>query len=189
MAAGNEMRVSDAEREAAASELREHFASGRLDSEDLSERLDRALAAKTQGDLNALFTDLPSSWRSPGSAFGSGGSGGSGTAGAGAGTGPGADDRWQYAGRGMGGSYWGGQGGSWQPGRRAGAGIAMLLFVMPVLLVFGIITVFGAGGGNRSIGIVLLLAAFALLRRLLLMIFGRRGRGGSGPRGPRRRRR
>jgi len=188
MAAGNEMRVSDAEREAAASELREHFASGRLDSEELSERLDRALAAKTQGDLNALFTDLPSSWRSPSSAFGSGGSGGSGTAG----SGTGADDRWQYAGRGMGGlggSHWGGQGGSWQPGRRAGAGISMLLFLTPVLLVFGIISVFGIGGGGRPIGIVLILAAFALLRRLLFMILGRRGRGGSGPRGPRRRRR
>ena len=29
------MRVSDAEREAAAAELREHFASGRLDQEEL----------------------------------------------------------------------------------------------------------------------------------------------------------
>jgi len=186
MAAGNEMRVSDAEREAAAAELREHFASGRLDSEELNDRLDRALAAKTQGDLNALFTDLPSSWRSPSSAFGSGGSG---SGGSGTGTGPGADDRWQYAGRGMGGSYGGGQGGSWQPGRRAGAGIGVLLFLMPVLLVFGIVSVFGIGGGSRPIGIVLILAAFALLRRLLFMILGRRGRGGSGPRGPRRRRR
>jgi hypothetical protein len=175
MAAGHEMRVSDAEREMAASELREHFASGRLDQEELNERLDRAFAAKTRGDLNALFTDLPSSWRSPSSAFG-----------------PGPDDRWQHAGPGMGGSSWqeqGGQGGSWQPGRRAGAGIAMLLFLMPLLMVFGILSVFGIGGGGRPIGIVLILAAFALLRRLLFMILGRRGRGGSGPRGPRRRRR
>jgi hypothetical protein len=160
MAAGNEMRVSDAEREAAASELREHFASGRLDSEELNERLDRAFAAKTRGDLNALFTDLPSSWRSPSSAFGPD-----------AQAGPGADDRRQYA------------------GRRAGAGAALLLFLMPALLVFGILSVFGIGGGGRPIGIVLILAAFALLRRLLFMILGRRGRGGSGPRGPRRRRR
>jgi Domain of unknown function (DUF1707) len=164
MAAGHEIRVSDAEREAAASELREHFASGRLDSEELNERLDRAFAAKTRGDLNALFTDLPSSWRSPGSAFGPT---------------PGASS-WQEQ---------GGQCGSWQPGRRTGAGIGMLLFLMPVLLVFGIISVFGIGGGGRPIGIVLILAAFALLRRLLFMIFGRRGRGGPGGRGPRRRRR
>jgi hypothetical protein len=167
MAAGNEMRVSDAEREAAASELREHFASGRLDSEELNERLDRAFAAKTRGDLNALFTDLPSSWRSPSSAFGPG-------AQAGPGGQAGSDERWQYA------------------GRRAGAGVGLLLFLMPVLMVFGILSVFGIGGGGRPIGIVLILAAFALLRRLLFMIMGRRGRrgrGGGGSRGPRRRRR
>ncbi len=54
------MRVSDAEREAAAAELREHFASGRLDQEELDERLSAVFAARTRGDLNALFTDLPS---------------------------------------------------------------------------------------------------------------------------------
>jgi len=61
VAAGNEMRVSDAEREAAADELQEHFASGRLTQDELDERLAAAFAAKTHGDLNALFTDLPSS--------------------------------------------------------------------------------------------------------------------------------
>jgi hypothetical protein len=160
MASGYEMRVSDAEREAAAAELREHFASGRLDQDELNERLDRAFAAKTRGDLNALFTDLPSSWRSPGSAFGPGPQ-----------AGPGTDERWQYA------------------GRRATAGIPVLLFLMPVLMVFGILSIFGIGGGGRPIGIVLILAAFALLRRLFFIIIGRRGRRGGGGRGPRRRRR
>src|SRR6202012_4220262 len=61
--AENEMRVSDAEREAAAAELQEHFASGRLNQDELNERLAAAFAAKTRGDLNALFTDLPSSGR------------------------------------------------------------------------------------------------------------------------------
>ena len=61
MAAGNEMRVGDAEREAAAAELREHYASGRLTLDELNERIDKAFAAKTRGDLNALMTDLPSS--------------------------------------------------------------------------------------------------------------------------------
>ena len=61
MAAGYEMRVSDAEREAAAAELREHFASGRLTQDELDERLTAVFAAKTRADLNALFTDLPSS--------------------------------------------------------------------------------------------------------------------------------
>lgn len=58
------MRVGDAEREAAAAEVREHFASGRLTQEELNERLDQTFAAKTRGDLDAVFTDLPSaSWR------------------------------------------------------------------------------------------------------------------------------
>ena len=39
MAAGNEMRVGDAEREAAAAELREHYASGRLTLDELNERV------------------------------------------------------------------------------------------------------------------------------------------------------
>ncbi|MGC1569460.1 MAG: DUF1707 domain-containing protein, partial [Trebonia sp.] len=60
MAAGNEMRVGDAEREAAAAELREHYASGRLTLDELNERVDKAFAATTRGDLNALMTDLPS---------------------------------------------------------------------------------------------------------------------------------
>src|ERR1700742_1102578 len=60
MAAGPEMRVGHAEREAVAAELREHYASGRITLEELNERLDKAFAAKTRSDLNALMTDLPS---------------------------------------------------------------------------------------------------------------------------------
>src|SRR5215470_2949945 len=60
MASGFEMRVGDAEREATAAELREHYASGRLTLEELNERLDAAFAAKTRGDLNAVMRDLPS---------------------------------------------------------------------------------------------------------------------------------
>src|ERR1700689_3621315 len=61
---GFEMRVGDAEREAAAAEVREHFASGRLTQEQRNQRLDPTLAAQTRGDLNAVFTDLPSTtWR------------------------------------------------------------------------------------------------------------------------------
>jgi hypothetical protein len=61
--------------------------------------------------------------------------------------------------------------------------------LLSALLLFGILGVFGIGTG-RPIGVVLIFAAFALLRRLLFVIFGRRrtrgGRGGG--RGPRRRR-
>lgn len=153
MAAGNEMRVSDAEREAAAAELREHFASGRLTQDELDERLAAAFVAKTHGDLKALFTDLPSS---------------GGWAGAGAGSGAQERENAQRvtAGRGI--------------GRLVAATVLIwLLFIVGILGVFGI-------GTGRPIGIVLLVAAFALLRRLLFMIFGRRMRRGRGC-GPRRR--
>jgi hypothetical protein len=53
------LRVSDEERERAASELREHFAQGRLDSDELAERLDRAYAARTGSELQTLRADLP----------------------------------------------------------------------------------------------------------------------------------
>ncbi len=72
VAAGNEMRVSDAEREAAAAELREHFTSGRLDQEELDQRLTAVFAAKTRGDLSALFTDLPPREHGPASPGGAG---------------------------------------------------------------------------------------------------------------------
>ena len=55
MASGYEMRVGDAEREATAAELREHYASGRLTLDELNDRLDKAFAAKTRGDLDALL--------------------------------------------------------------------------------------------------------------------------------------
>jgi hypothetical protein len=56
-----------------------------------------------------------------------------------------------------------------------------------MLFILGILGIFGLGTG-RPFGVVLVIAAFALLRRLLFMIFGRRMRGGRGGRGPRRRR-
>ena len=84
MASGNEMRVGDAEREAAAAELREHYASGRLTLDELNERVDKVFAAKTRGDLNALMTDLPSArpgWSSAGATGATGASGPFGAAG------------------------------------------------------------------------------------------------------------
>ena len=54
-----ELRVSDEERDQAASEIREHFAQGRLDQSELDERLSLAYAARTQADLDALRHDLP----------------------------------------------------------------------------------------------------------------------------------
>jgi hypothetical protein len=53
------MRVSDSDREQVAERLREHFAAGRLTSEELDERVDAALNAKTVGELRAVMADLP----------------------------------------------------------------------------------------------------------------------------------
>lgn len=59
------VRASDEDREHAASEIREHFAQGRLNSDELAERLERAYAAQTTGDLHALRADLPEPSPSP----------------------------------------------------------------------------------------------------------------------------
>ncbi|HEX5188033.1 MAG TPA: DUF1707 domain-containing protein [Streptosporangiaceae bacterium] len=53
------IRISDADRERVTSRLREHFAEGRLNSEELDERVSAALAAKTAGDLRRIMADLP----------------------------------------------------------------------------------------------------------------------------------
>lgn len=53
------VRIGDAERDAAAAALGEHFASGRLTRDEFDERLERAWAAKTAVDLDPLFVDLP----------------------------------------------------------------------------------------------------------------------------------
>jgi hypothetical protein len=55
----SELRASDEERERTASELRVHFAAGRLTDDELSERLDAAYAARTQRELDDLRADLP----------------------------------------------------------------------------------------------------------------------------------
>jgi hypothetical protein len=54
-----ELRVSDAEREATVVRLREAGGEGRLTLEELAERVERADAARTRGDLDALTADLP----------------------------------------------------------------------------------------------------------------------------------
>jgi DUF1707 SHOCT-like domain len=53
------MRASDADRERTATVLREHHAEGRLTADEFSDRVDRALAATTIGELDALLADLP----------------------------------------------------------------------------------------------------------------------------------
>jgi len=53
------IRASDADRERTAVLLREHHAEGRLNAEEFNDRMDKALAAKTIGELDALLADLP----------------------------------------------------------------------------------------------------------------------------------
>jgi Domain of unknown function (DUF1707) len=53
------IRASDADRDRAATLLREHHAAGRLDAEEFHDRMNRALDAKTLGEIDELMADLP----------------------------------------------------------------------------------------------------------------------------------
>jgi hypothetical protein len=57
--AGGALRASDADRERTAAALRRHHLDGRLDTDELQERLGRCYAARTHADLAALTADLP----------------------------------------------------------------------------------------------------------------------------------
>ncbi|RKN38385.1 DUF1707 SHOCT-like domain-containing protein [Streptomyces hoynatensis] len=54
-----ELRASHADREAVVERLRDAAADGRIDLAELDERLERALTAKTHGELDRLTADLP----------------------------------------------------------------------------------------------------------------------------------
>ena len=171
MATGFNVRIGDADREAVAAQLRDHYADGRLTLDELNERLDQTFAAKIKADLDVVLRDLPHVPRpltdAPAAGFGN-------TAWQGpAWPGPTGRSDWDYA------------NGS---GRRCGrAAFAPLLVLMWVALVFGAVTLFGIGGGDRPLAIVLIIAAFAFLKRLFGFAGRRRGPGGPrGPRGPRR---
>ncbi len=55
--------AGDRDRERAARSLRRHYLQGRLSADELGERVARALAARDQASLRALFADLPAPWR------------------------------------------------------------------------------------------------------------------------------
>jgi hypothetical protein len=172
MATGYNVRVGDADREATAAQLREHFADGRLTLDELNERLDQTFAAKTKADLNTVMRDLPhavptgpqgTGWQGP------------------AWPGPMASrSNWDYRGE-------NGDQGATPGSRRPFATFAPLLGMVWLFVILGAFSLFGLGGGGRPFAIVLFLAALGLFRRLLGM-GRRRGQGGPrGPRGPRRR--
>jgi hypothetical protein len=54
-----DLRVSDADRDLALAELSEHFQAGRLTADEMQERTDQALAARTGQELSAIMADLP----------------------------------------------------------------------------------------------------------------------------------
>lgn len=59
VAPGPDLRIGDADREATAEALGEHFAQGRLTLEELTARLDIALTATTQREIARATQDLP----------------------------------------------------------------------------------------------------------------------------------
>ncbi len=167
MATGFNVRVGDADRDAIAAQLREHYADGRLTLDELNERLDQTFAARTATDLNEVMRDLPHVPRpAPGPLVGSTGSG------------------------------WDSDGG-YSRRSRPFAAFAPMMGLVWAFLIVGAVLLFGLGGGDRPLAIVVLLAVFALLKRLFgfgVRCSGRGGRGGGGrggrggggggPRGP-----
>src|ERR1022692_2780285 len=63
--ADNHIRTSDADRERAIVQLRDHYAEGRLTCEELDERVTAALTARTFGDLRSVMADLPEPAHAP----------------------------------------------------------------------------------------------------------------------------
>jgi hypothetical protein len=58
------LRAADADRAAVATVLGQHMSAGRLTVDEYDERLARAYAAKTYGELEQLTADLPATTRS-----------------------------------------------------------------------------------------------------------------------------
>jgi hypothetical protein len=68
MARQTALRASDADRDAVAERLRQAAVEGRLDPDELEQRLHVALRARTYGDLDRLLRDLPAKpvkWERP----------------------------------------------------------------------------------------------------------------------------
>ena len=155
MATGYNVRVGDADREAIAAQLREHFADGRLTLDELNERLDQTFAAKTRADLNVVMRDLPHvAWQGTRDLARPGLAGRSG---------------WDHAGG--------------DDRQRRPFSFAPMMALVWVALVASAVMLFGIGG-DRPFAIVLIIAAFAFIRRLFG--FGGRSRGPQRRRGPRR---
>jgi hypothetical protein len=158
MATRPDLRISDADREATAASLREHYALGRLSLEEFNQRLSAAFDAVTQRDLDAVTGDLPHV-RTPVAPLPVAG----------------------LTARGPGGHGHSGAGST-----RRGFGLAfgmvtslalLLLVLAPALLGFGFFGGFG-GWGILTVGLI-------IIRSILRRIFGLRRFGGCSGRGGR----
>jgi uncharacterized membrane protein len=54
-----QIRIGDAERDRAVAALGDHFAAGRLTNEEFEQRMEQAIQARFNDDLEPLFIDLP----------------------------------------------------------------------------------------------------------------------------------
>jgi uncharacterized membrane protein len=54
-----QLRIGDAERDRAVAALGDHFAAGRLTNEEFEQRMEQAIKARFNDDLEPLFVDLP----------------------------------------------------------------------------------------------------------------------------------
>ena len=148
MAGTGDFRVGDAEREAVAAELREHYAQGRLSLDDFQRRLDASFVAETRSDLDQLISDLPPTMPAgrPLPASGSG--------------------PWHQHGRGSG-----------SGGHRGRAAFGRVTSILAALASLLIVLDFMAGLRFPLPGrLGLLVAIFAVVRGLLRRIFGLRRR-------------
>jgi hypothetical protein len=59
MSRHHSLRASDADRDTVVDRLREAAGEGRLEPDELEQRVERALRARTYGDLGELLADLP----------------------------------------------------------------------------------------------------------------------------------
>jgi hypothetical protein len=166
MSTEHNIRVGDADRDAVAAQLREHYAQGRLTMDELNERLDRVFASRTNLELASVTSDLP--YAAPRGVLPSDGVRSGGT------SGPWASGN-RYRGgqggnhQGWSGQAWGGHGSGHGPGSRRGRGSVLGIFPL-VLMFFCLVVLFGAMGFGLGSGpslVVIILGALAVLRRLL----------------------
>ena len=152
MATGSNIRAGYADRDVTATQLREHYAAGRLTLDELNERLEQTFAARTGADLDAVIRDLLSLDGAPPRAGG-----------------PAADSplgapvprsdqgQWDQGDQGQ----WG------QGGRRHGYSVLGML--VPVMLAIWALLLLGGAfgfgfGGGRPLAVVLLLAVVGMYR-------------------------